>query len=932
MPTYCCSICENTCDQKSHHNAHIKTKKHKDAKRILELELGQMTNKELVAKYKNSLIPDILTTQETIVVENDDDSSVESESNEITDVVTPLTLSNKEALREHIHTIHNYLRNNGAGYGMNALKVFNILYGLKKLEDSNLFHIFKLSDTCKFSSLLELAKVNNGERINELIQRDILDELHKDQTKFKQILFYEIPRTIYAKMYPQLIKEIERISVIEKSCGEHLSGKIYEYFIGRDETAISELGAYFTNRHIVNYIMMKLSPQVEEDGTIRDMVDMFAGSGGFTTGYINYLNEYGETPVNWSTEINKISHFDMNEDVIKSAGLEIMCLTGQVPDMENNVAYKNSFTDSFYKKKFHYVLTNPPYGGDKTNKSEEIIKLEKVRYYIKRLLPTIADEDIKVRREKQYKEIERKIKKNKKEVDDSKVSIDKCSDRIMSFAKQYGLKSNDKEGCSLILMMDMVAPNGTVIGVLKEGVFFNKTYKDIRKCLIENFNVREVISVPSDQFENTTTKTSIIIFDNTEEKTSEVRFSELIINTVPEDTFEEVHGQIVLTANKGDIIDVEDVIVSQATVTELLENTICSLNGKDYGKKEIICGEGYELVRLGDICEFLPKSKRKASFGQLSGQYNFYTSSDKIQKCDIADYNEEALIIGDGGVANIQIGRNFSCSDHNHIITTKNKNMYLFYIFSGNMSLLIDGFTGSVLKNLSKNYLVNLQIPIPKSYSKIQAWVDKISAPYNERNAKQTQIKELELFVQNKIKEIGENEECDELNFDDVLKYVSKKNKYRATDGNIIGKYRFYTSSQDKILYRDDYEFENSHILIGRGGVASLHLSSMFSVSHDDVYVLTTQKDKYNLKYVFNYIKSNIELIEDSFKGSTIKHSSKSALSQIKIRIPKNKKHIDKLEKTFQKIEQLQNEVKQADELFTQYINQLSEEALPPSP
>ena len=60
-----------------------------------------------------------------------------------------------------------------------------------------------------------------------------------------------------------------------------------------------------------------------------------------------------------------------------------------------------------------YVLTNPPYGGDKTNKSEEIIKLEKVRYYIKRLLPTIADEDIKVRREKQYKEIERKIKKKR---------------------------------------------------------------------------------------------------------------------------------------------------------------------------------------------------------------------------------------------------------------------------------------------------------------------------------------------------------------------------------------------------------------------------------------------------------------------------------------------------------------------------------------
>ena len=38
-------------------------------------------------------------------------------------------ISNREALRDKIHEIHNFLRNSGAGYGMNALKVFNFLYG-----------------------------------------------------------------------------------------------------------------------------------------------------------------------------------------------------------------------------------------------------------------------------------------------------------------------------------------------------------------------------------------------------------------------------------------------------------------------------------------------------------------------------------------------------------------------------------------------------------------------------------------------------------------------------------------------------------------------------------------------------------------------------------------------------------------------------------
>ena len=86
-----------------------------------------------------------------------------------------------------------------------------------------------------------------------------------------------------------------------------------------------------------------------------------------------------------------------------------------------------------------------------------------------------------------------------------------------------------------MLFMDMVEMGGTVIAVLKEGVFFNKKYKNLRKCLIEHFNVREIISIPPDAFENTATKTSIIIFDNTEEKTSQVKFSDLVVEKYEDD-------------------------------------------------------------------------------------------------------------------------------------------------------------------------------------------------------------------------------------------------------------------------------------------------------------------------------------------------------------------------------------------------------------
>lgn len=66
-----------------------------------------------------------------------------------------------------------------------------------------------------------------------------------------------------------------------------------------------------------------------------------------------------------------------------------------------------------------------------------------------------------------------------------KVNLTTCSGRIKRFAKTHGLKANDKESCSLILLMDMVEEGGASISVLKEGVFFNGVYKDLRRCLVE---------------------------------------------------------------------------------------------------------------------------------------------------------------------------------------------------------------------------------------------------------------------------------------------------------------------------------------------------------------------------------------------------------------------------------------------------------------
>ncbi len=647
----------------------------------------------------------------------------------------------REDLKDYIHSIHNFLRNNGAGYGAMGMKIFNVFYGLKLIQPC--LDELDLTDEQKkvldFNELVKIAHDNkNSSEIIAYIDDKILELLYQFKDPHKHdisnnlghFIFHQIPRGLKDNFWKEFIKKIEKIPVgYNKETKVNLSGKVYEYFVGRDKNSISELGAYFTDRHITDFIYNKLQPTLDDNNNVKTMIDPFGGSGGFTLGYAFYLRQKFDN-INWSDNIDNIYHFDMEESVVNMTGLEMFAITSSFPKRVRNYERVNSFAYEFPDSKngynkYHYVISNPPYGGDKTTKSAEQLKRDKVINYIKSLS---NKDDYK----EQLKELKTQSDDYQKNQENQQVNLDNCSKRIKDFARKYKLSGNDKEACSLMLLADLVAINGTVIGVLKEGVFFNKTYKDLRKCLVENYNVREIISVPQDQFENTSTKTSIIIFDNIEEKTSEVKFYDLVVERYTEDKFIESNGNILIVENKGDISGVSDTLVSVANREEILSNPIYSLNGKDYNKKVIVCGEGYELVKIGDICEFKAKSKRKASYGNKEGRYNFYTSSYKVQKCDVADYKDECLIIGSGGVANIKLDNEFSCSADNFILHSK-YNKYLYSIIIGNMNILIDGFTGSVLKHLSKEYLVNLQIPIPKSEQKIQEWVDKISKPYDEK-------------------------------------------------------------------------------------------------------------------------------------------------------------------------------------------------------
>tara|TARA_Y100000389_G_C17457960_1_gene519484 strand:+ start:973 stop:3282 length:2310 start_codon:yes stop_codon:yes gene_type:complete len=743
---YKCGICDTRPDQLSHHKSHLDTYKHKNLKEILRLKLESMSNEKLFEKYKTNNIKEIIYKIETEKINN-------------LNIYQKMSISNKEALKDKIHDIHNYLRNNGGGYGMNALKVFNIIYGLKKIEENNLIDLAGLcKPCCEFSYILKMANENKDEELTELIQVNILNSIAS--SKIRNILFYEIPKNISGSVFSYLIKEINEISEIEKTTNTQLCGKIYEYFIGRDQTAISELGAYFTDRHITEFLYEEEPIILNESLEVPTMCDPFGGSGGFSVGYLLYLIK-NYPNINWKNEINKVNHFDMNEDVIKYASLEFFCATGEIP--VGTLRYANSFTDEFNNKKFKKVFTNPPYGGDKSSKSQKQSKRDKVKNYIKNDLKTLTDKLKIKQREKQLKCIANEERNEKYIKELSKVTLAKSSRRIQSYAKKYNLKGNNKEAVSLIQLMDLVDEGGTVIAVLIDGVYTNNIYKDLRKCLVENFNVRKIINIEENTFDNTPTKTKIVIFDKTENKTENIEFSDLIVEKYDEDLFDEINGEILCVGYSGegkklkpDIKNIKKKIIKNVHKNQILEQSKCSLNSKDYQCVKINPKEGFKLVSMNSLFEFSPKTEKSETVEvyrefKIQDIDNKLLSSDNNKTINKMSVNTEDICIeGDILLSHVRPKERKTL-----LITSNIKDLdsYCFKIKKLRpkhkkyphillyVSLIIhcndfeEWFCkGSTYPTFKISQLKNMYLSLPKSEEKINKYVTKFSKYYESKN------------------------------------------------------------------------------------------------------------------------------------------------------------------------------------------------------
>ena len=145
------------------------------------------------------------------------------------------------------------------------------------------------------------------------------------------------------------------------------------------------------------------------------------------------------------------------------------------------------------------------------------------------------------------------------------------------------------------------------------------------------------------------------------------------------------------------------------------------------------------------------------------------------------------------------------------------------------------------------------------------------------------------------------------------------KSQIKAGEAIEGAKYMFFTSSADENKRYSDYQFDGEGIIMGTGGNATLHYySGKYSTSTDCVVLLPNEKVR--CKYLYYYLKANMNVLEAGFKGAGLKHTNKKYINDICIdNIPdcgKQNKIIYILDKIQDIIDAKNKELKLLDDLI----------------
>lgn len=325
--------------------------------------------------------------------------------------------------------------------------------------------------------------------------------------------------------------------------------------------------------------------------------------------------------------------------------------------------------------------------------------------------------------------------------------------------------------------------------------------------------------------------------------------------------------------------------------------------------------------KIGSLIKPNAKSKLKASEGLKEGIYPFFNCSETQSKyCNSFLVDGENIFITTGGDYMFSLyfnGKAAYSTDVWSIKIEKNNtsfiNLYLKYNFTENQEY----FRGFKFKHLDKKGFQNMEIPLPP--------VEEQAAIVSLLSSQESIIQKTKILIENiekrnqfmmgellsgrlRVKEenrqivfyknsddnwseftvngekISIPNDWDKKQIEESF-FEKSKSKLTAKTGKKEGLYPFFNCSEKQTLRANSYLVDEEILFFSTGGKPSVLYSTGKAAYSTDVWAVSFNTNFTN-KFIYYYLKNDLNVLERCFKGSGLKHLNKKDFSSSEILSP----------------------------------------------
>jgi restriction endonuclease S subunit len=384
---------------------------------------------------------------------------------------TTTIMTSVDTFKAAVIRIRDILRGPGCGItGMDSMRHI-CLYLLSRYMTRAKVASLEVPEEFAWETLIDTAQTKNGGVQKALdcfyhAEEDCLVR-HFDRLFGTDKFSFDIKNP---QKHKEILEILNAVNMAEVDCQMDILGWVYEQHLRTGSSAARDLGQFFTDRFICEYMTELCKPGFKGVGVPESVCDPSMGTGGFLTAFIKYFKKYhADKPVDWSVQQKEIHGCDTDPKVAGVARLNLFMETGG--NRTDNLRTHDSLYGDLIQTGYDVILANMPFG------------LKGIKH---------AD----------------------------------CCNRV----KALKIRGTKSEPLFLQLMMVSLNMGGRCAVVVPDGMLVNSSscHNDTRKYLLDNFELKRVIKMKGQFFMNTGIQPSILFFEKTGKPTEAVEFWEVV--------------------------------------------------------------------------------------------------------------------------------------------------------------------------------------------------------------------------------------------------------------------------------------------------------------------------------------------------------------------------------------------------------------------